>query len=79
MKGPKQYLGDGAFVEYDGYGLWLTAENGESVTDKVYLEPAVYAALVAYVERIKQDREPSDREIQNTYDSAFEQKCRESR
>ena len=49
----KSYLGDGAFAEFDGYGIMLTAENGVAVTDRVYLEPAVYRALVRFVESLK--------------------------
>jgi hypothetical protein len=46
----KRYLGDGAYAAFDGYGVWLTAENGIEATDRVYLEPGVYAALVRYWE-----------------------------
>jgi hypothetical protein len=49
----KQYLGDGAYVDFDGYGLWLTAENGITATDRVYLEPEVWGRLVAYVDELK--------------------------
>lgn len=49
----KQYLGDGAYVEFDGYALVLTAENGIQATNRIVLEPEVYAALVAYVDRLK--------------------------
>lgn len=50
----KHYLGDGAYAEFDGYGIWLTAENGVVVTDRVYLEPPVYAELLRWVEGMKQ-------------------------
>ena len=33
----KRYLGDGAYVEFDGNGLKLTAENGMRATDTIYL------------------------------------------
>ena len=45
----KTYLGDGCYVDFDGYSLWLTAENGIEATDRICLEPAVYSALLAYV------------------------------
>lgn len=45
----KRYLGDGAYVDYDGYSLVLTAENGIEVTDEVVLEPVVYQQLLVYV------------------------------
>lgn len=53
----KVYLGDGAYVEYDGSGLILTAENGVYATDKIYLEPDVYAALVAFVASLKRQED----------------------
>lgn len=49
----KAYLGDGAYVDFDGYALVLTAENGIAATDRIVLEPSVYAALVAYVAKLK--------------------------
>lgn len=49
----KAYLGDGAYVDFDGYSLILTAENGVSATDRIVLEPEVWAALVRYVEGLK--------------------------
>jgi hypothetical protein len=48
----KEYLGDGAYVNFDGYSLILTAENGIRATDTIVLEPNVWLALVAYVERL---------------------------
>jgi len=55
----KTYLGDGVFVDWDGYALVLTAENGIDVTDQIILEPDVFTALVAYVERLNVPSTPS--------------------
>ncbi len=33
----KAHLGDGAYVDFDGFGLVLTAENGITATDTIYL------------------------------------------
>lgn len=49
----KRYLGDGAYVDFDGYNLILTAENGIIATDRIVLEPQTYAALVEYVEDLQ--------------------------
>lgn len=46
----KIYLGDGVYAEFDGYGIWLTTENGLSRDNTIYLEPEVYRALVSFVE-----------------------------
>jgi len=49
----KSYLGDGAYVDFDGYALVLTAEDGIAVTNRIVLEPEVWVALVAYVDRLR--------------------------
>ena len=52
----KTYLGDGAYVSFDGFALWLTAEDGIRATDTICLEPAVYRALVRYVEGLAEPK-----------------------
>lgn len=56
----KAYLGDGAYVDFDGYALILTAENGIEATDRIVLEPEVYHALVEYVARLKAEDSEGD-------------------
>jgi hypothetical protein len=51
---PKEHLGDGAYAEYDGYGIVITAENGIVATDTVYLEPSVLKNLDRYRSQIKE-------------------------
>ncbi len=46
------YIGDGVYVNYSCGCLWLMASNGESVQDKIALEPEVLRKLVAYADRI---------------------------
>jgi len=46
MTDTKVYLGDGAYAEYDGYGVVLTTSNGLEITNTIYLEPAPFAALL---------------------------------
>ncbi len=48
----KYYLGDGAYIDFDGYNYILTAENGIYATDTVYLEPSVLRNFLQYIERI---------------------------
>lgn len=50
----RDYLGDGVYVAFDGYGIWLTAEDGISATDAIYFEPVVYKALQRFMERLKE-------------------------
>jgi hypothetical protein len=47
----KVYLGDGAYVQWDGFGVVLTAENGIEATDRVVLEPEVLGELVTYLKQ----------------------------
>ena len=54
MSEHKCYLGDGVYVDVDGYGgLVLTAENGEYVQHEIFLEASVYHALVQWVDHMK--------------------------
>lgn len=46
----KTYLGDGVYASFDGYMIELRA-NDPNHGPAVYLEPNVYAALVAYRDR----------------------------
>lgn len=45
-KNPKQYLGDGVYAEFDGYGIELTVEELDGFASNViYLEPSVLDTL----------------------------------
>jgi hypothetical protein len=48
MDGEKVYIGDGAFASFDGFGIWLTTSNGIEDTNRVFLEPAVFEALLRF-------------------------------
>lgn len=49
----KQYIGDGVYVDFDGYAIILTTENGISVTNTIYLEPVVVKSFINFVEALK--------------------------
>lgn len=51
----KEYLGDGVYVEFDGFGFILTTEDGTRITNTVYLEPRVYNNLLLYRERLNKE------------------------
>lgn len=40
------YAGDGVYVGYDGFGIWLHANDHRHPTDRIYLEPEVLKALI---------------------------------
>ena len=42
---PASYLGDGVYAIFDGFGIWLHANDHKNPTDKVYLEPTVMESL----------------------------------
>lgn len=53
-EGTQEYLGDGVYVVHDGFGIWMTAENGMEATDAIYLEPPVLKALDRFREGLKE-------------------------
>ena len=48
----KDYIGDGVYVEWDGFGFALTTENGIEATNRIVLELEVYEALTRFVSRV---------------------------
>lgn len=49
----KEYIGDGVYVDFDGYQIWLSTDRG-GVTHEIALEPSLLKALDHYRERLKQ-------------------------
>lgn len=45
---PFTYLGDAVYARFDGYQIWLHANDAETPTDRIAIEPAVFVALVDY-------------------------------
>ncbi len=56
-KGDKAYIGDGAFVSFDGFCLRLTTEDGINETNVIVLEPEVWHNLERYVKELKEEVE----------------------
>lgn len=54
------YLGDGVYVGFDGYGVWLHANDQDDPTDKIYLEPEVCKALIRYLILLKEGGDQDD-------------------
>jgi hypothetical protein len=48
----KEYLGDGAYVEWNGYAFVLTTEDGISVQNTVEIEPRAFSILVGFARQI---------------------------
>lgn len=49
----KRYIGDAVYIEFDGYHLVLTTEDGIQATNRICLEPQVYDAMLEYVKNIE--------------------------
>jgi hypothetical protein len=57
----KEYIGDGVYVEFDGFAFVLTTErheNGVSRTETIVLEPDVFDALTRYVIKSSNEGKP---------------------
>lgn len=63
-----EYIGDGVYVKFDGYGFQLHANHHEHPTDKIYLEPEVLAALNRYAKRIEDFNKTLNQEIRSKQD-----------
>ncbi len=48
----KEYLGDAVYVEFDGWSVVLTTEDGIRATNTVVLEPALLIELDEYLKRL---------------------------
>lgn len=46
-----EYLGDGLYAHFDGYGIELRANSHITPTDKVYIEPSVMVQLQSFWEQ----------------------------
>ena len=76
MAWPKSYLGDAVYVEHDGFGLVLTTEDGYNVTNRIVLEPEVWAALESYVKTHAEaaqavDSQPLEQKEDSTRDDPY--------
>lgn len=51
----KSYIGDSVYVDFDGYHIVLTTENGypDDPRNRICLEPEVYQALLDWVNHLR--------------------------
>lgn len=52
MNENNKYLGDGVYVSFDGYQIWLAANHHENKV--IALEPAVMQQLIEYCKSLKE-------------------------
>lgn len=47
----RDYIGDGVYVAFDGYAVWLRIDDHRNVGSQICLEPEVLEALVRFARR----------------------------
>jgi hypothetical protein len=50
---PATYCGDGVYAIFDGWGIWLHANDHENPSDRIYLEPEVLKHLINFDREMK--------------------------
>lgn len=55
MATAKSYLGEGVYVRYDGYHVVLTAEDGDRVSNRIFLDSDVLYSLECYLSALKKE------------------------
>jgi hypothetical protein len=48
----RDYIGDGVYVAFDGFSIWLYANDPDNPTDQICLEPSVLEALNRFADRM---------------------------
>lgn len=49
----RDYLGDGVYADFDGFQIWLKANDYFNPTDKIALDLHTFNALKRYEERLR--------------------------
>lgn len=49
-----EYLGDGVYAIFDGFGILLHANDHENPTDRIYLEPSVLGSLNRFNKKVRE-------------------------
>lgn len=47
------YIGDGVYVKFDGYGIELRTNDHLNPTNKIYLEPEILENLINFNKRVR--------------------------
>ena len=51
-----EYLGDGLYVKWDGYQIWLLANDHQNPSDSVALDSHTLNAFLKFIERLKENK-----------------------
>ena len=53
----KDYMGDGVYIEDEGFSVKLTTEDGISVQNTIVIEPLVWDSIERYMRRVERNRD----------------------
>lgn len=48
----KEYIGDGAYVDFNGHDIRIYTSDGVTETNEIFLERFVYEALKRFIDRV---------------------------
>jgi len=51
------YVGDGVYALFDGYGIWLHTDHHEHPKNQIYIEPSVLKSLNNFAKRMEIESE----------------------
>ena len=51
----KVYLGDGVYVSFDGFTIWLTTEDGYRATNTIAIEPEVLGNFELWLHKLREE------------------------
>lgn len=54
-QGDNEYIGDGAYLYFDGYGFELRANHHETPTDRVYIDGDCARTLIRLIKETIED------------------------
>ena len=54
-KRPATHLGDSVYAIFDGFGIWLHANDHKNPTDRVYLEPDILDGLIRFNKEVRSE------------------------
>ena len=62
QENPIEYMGDGVYIEYDGYGYWLRANHHSSqlCDHEIYLEPSVLINMNNFAKMVASQKDASE-------------------
>lgn len=55
----KQYLGDSVYVKQYDNGILLTTENGDVLSNEIYLDSTIMYSLLGYIKHIEETESKS--------------------